>query len=191
MTIMMDGDPWRLLQEWLPPNGDPDRPRMTVSTVTAEGTADARTLLLTAFDRCGFYFHTDTRSRKVAQLAGNPAVALTLVWGFQRQLVVQGHAELAPASEIAEAYRARSPYLQQLAWLNTAEFAQLPADERHRRWKALAESRPEGHDQPPTWTGYLVRPRRLTFWHGDPDAASLRVEYTATEAGWQLSRLPG
>ena len=187
----MDADLVRLLREWLPPNDDPDRPRMTLSTVTAEGTADARTLLLTAFDATGFYFHTDTRSRKVAQLAANPAVALTLAWDFRRQLVVLGSAELAPASEIAEAYRARSAYLQQLAWLNTAEFAQLPLDERQRRWRSFADARPDGYAQPPTWTGYLVRPRRVTFWHGDPDASSLRVEYAATDAGWRLSRLPG
>jgi pyridoxamine 5'-phosphate oxidase len=164
---------------------------MTLSTVTAQGSADARTLLLTAFDSTGFYFHTDTRSRKVAQLAANPGVALTLAWGFQRQLVVQGTAEVAPANEVAEAYRASSAYLQQLAWLNTAEFAQLDRDERHRQWRAFAESRPSGHAQPPTWTGYLVRPRRVTFWHGDPDATSLRIEYTATGAGWRLNRLPG
>jgi pyridoxamine 5'-phosphate oxidase len=189
--MILDDDLIRILQGWLPSNEDPDRPRMTLSTVTTDGAADARTLLLTAFDPAGFYFHTDSRSRKVAQLAANPAVALTLAWDFERQLVVQGSVEVAPASEIAEAYRARSAYLQQLAWLNTAEFAQLPRDERHRRWAAFAKSRRDGFTQPPTWTGYLVRPRRLTFWRGDPDATSLRLEYTATENGWRLSRLPG
>jgi pyridoxamine 5'-phosphate oxidase len=189
--MMLDGDILRLLQDWLPSNDDPDRPPMTVSTVTAEGAADARTLLLTAFDSTGFYFHTDIRSRKVAQLAANPAVALTLVWDFQRQLVVQGAAEVAAADEIAEAYRTRSAYLQQLAWLNTAEFAQLPRDERQLRWRSFADTRPDGYAQPSTWTGYLVRPWRVTFWHGDPDTSSLRIEYAATDAGWQLSRLPG
>ena len=164
---------------------------MTLSTVTAEGSPDARTLLLTEFDRDGFYFHTDRRSRKVAQLAANPAVALTLVWEFSRQLVVQGSAEVAPAAELAAAYQARSAYLQQLAWLNTAEFAMLPHNERLARWRAFGQDHPNGPTQPPFWTGYLVRPRRLTFWHGDPDTASLRTEYTATSAGWRFSRLPG
>jgi pyridoxamine 5'-phosphate oxidase len=188
---MMEGELYRLVQSWLPANDDPDRPRMTLSTVTAEGLADARTVLLTALDPAGFFFHTDSRSRKVAQLAANPNVALTLAWEFERQLVVQGVAEVAPASSIAEAYQARSDYLKQLAWLNTVEFAQLEVDERRRRWKTFAELRPGGHPQPPTWTGYLVRPRRVTFWRGDPEAASLRIEYTATATGWRLSRLPG
>jgi len=189
--MIQDADLWRLLQDWLPANTDPDRPLMTLSTVTPDGAADARTVLLTAFDQRGFFFHTDSRSRKVFQLATNPAVALTLVWDFQRQLVVQGSAEVAPSSEIAAAYRSRSAYLQQLAWQNTVEFAQLPHPERHRRWQAFADDHPDGYAQPETWTGYLVRPRRLTFWHGDPEATSLRIEYTATETGWQVSRLPG
>ena len=189
--MIMDADLVRLLRDWLPANDDPDRPRMTLSTVTAEGTADARTLLLTEFDRDGFYFHTDSRSRKVAQLAANPAVALTLVWDFERQLVIQGFVEVAPASEITAAYQSRSEYLKQLAWVNTVEFAQLGRDERHRQWAALAASKPPDQAQPPTWTGYRVRPRRLTFWHGDPAATSLRVEYTATANGWRISRLPG
>jgi pyridoxamine 5'-phosphate oxidase len=199
---MLDGEVWRRLQDWLPPNDDPDRPQLTLSTVTPDGRADARTVLLSEFDADGFYFHTDARSRKAAQLAANPAVALTVLWpNFTRQLVVQGTAEPAPAPELARAYRRRSAYLQQLAWLNTADFARLPRAERVARWAACAADHPDGFAQPPTWTGYLVRPSRLTFWEGDPEAASRRTEFTHTEfthteftagpAGWQVSHLPG
>jgi len=188
----LDGEPWRLVQDWLPPNDEPERPQLTLSTVTPDGRADARTVLLTAFDADGFSFHTDARSRKAAQLAANPAVALTLLWpGFTRQLVVQGTAEPAPAEEVAAAYRSRSPYLQQLAWQNTAEFARLPAPERLARWREHARAHPDGWTQPPTWAGYRVRPTRLSFWQGSPDTASLRTEFTATPGGWQVSHLPG
>jgi len=188
----IEGEAWRLLREWLPADDDPDRPQLTLSTVMPDGRPDARTVLLTAVDPRGFSFHTDARSRKVAQLAANPAVALTFLWpGFVRQLVVTGTAEPAPADEVAAAYRARSPYLQQLAWQNTAEFAALPAGERVERWRAFATDHPGGFDPPPTWTGYLVRPGRLTFWQGDPETASLRTEFTATAGGWAVSYLPG
>ena len=191
MTLL-DGEAWRRLQAWLPANDDPDRPQLTLSTVTPDGRADARTVLLTEFDAAGFCFHTDARSRKAAQLAANPAVALTLLWpGFTRQLVVAGTAEPAPADELGRAYRGRSAYLQQLAWLNTADFARLPRGERTARWAAYAEAHPDGFGPPPTWTGYLVRPSRLTFWEGDPEAASRRTEFTAGPSGWAVSYLPG
>jgi pyridoxamine 5'-phosphate oxidase len=191
-AVPITGEPWALLVDWLPANDVPDRPLMTLSTVAADGTADARSLLLSEFGPEGFYFHTDARSRKAAQLAGNASVALTLVWpGLPRQLVATGLAEPAPAEETLAAYRARSRYLQQLAWLNTPEFADLPAPERVTRWRAFDLAHPDGFDPPDTWVGYLVRPTRLTFWQGDPATASLRQEFTASAGRWIESRLPG
>ena len=177
-----------LLHEWLPANDQLERPQMILSTVSAAGAPDARTVLLTEFDEEGLYFHTDSRSRKVADIAANPAVALTFLWpGFTRQLVVQGTAAVAPAGEQAEAFERRSPYLQQLAWLNSAEFAQLPLAERVEQWASFDVPA----DPPPTWIGFVVRPTRLTFWQSNPETASRREEYSLVDGAWELSHLPG
>lgn len=184
--------PWQLIAEWLPANGDPERPQMTLATVSPSGEPDARTVLLSEFDSQGFYFHTDALSRKAASIVANPAVALSFLWpAFTRQLVVQGRAEVAPAAEIAAVYRSRSPYLQQLAWQNTFEFAQLPDEERRASWASFAASHAEGFAQPDNWIGFLVRPSRMTFWTSDPEAASRRTEYRATSGGWTVAHLPG
>lgn len=176
------------LAEWLPANDDPDRPRMILSTVSATGAPDARTVLLSEFDDEGLYFHTDSRSRKVADLAANPAVALTFLWpDFSRQLVVQGLASVASTEEQDAAFAARSPYLRQLAWQNTPEFAQLPLEERQARWAAF-EVPPE---PPTTWIGFLVRPTRLTFWSSVPETASRREEYLLVGGDWVREYLPG
>lgn len=184
-------DPWVLLRDWLPANADPVRPVMTLATA-GDGIPDARTLLLSEFDENGFYFHTDSRSRKVRQLAASDRVALMLHFPDKaRQLTVQGVAEPAPPSELTRAFRARSPYLQQLAWQNTVEFAGLPLADRLSAWSAFTAAHTDGFGQPPTWTGYLVRPSRLTFWFGSPDTASRRTEYTRTPEGWAVSLLAG
>jgi len=183
---------WELLTSWLPANSDPDRPQITLSTVSPDGGADARTVLMTEFDETGFYFHTDSLSRKAAELAENPRVAMTVLWpGFIKQLVIRGVAETAPTDEIARAYTTRSPYLQQLAWQNSIEFAQLDLDQRRAQWAAFTAAHPEGFEQPPTWTGYLVRPTRLTFWQSNPDAASHRVEYFLDGDSWSQRKLAG
>jgi len=192
-------DPWVLLTAWLPTNDDPDRPQVTVSTVNELGAPDARTVLLSEFDRTGFYFHTDANSRKASHIAANPHVAVTVLWpGFTRQLVIQGTAEVAPVDEIAAAYISRSPYLKQLAWLNSHEFAQHPLEERRATWAAfIDEHGPDldqlaaSLDQPASWIGYLVRPTRLTFWGSNPDAASRRTEYTLVDGQWTIGHLPG
>lgn len=180
-------DPWELLRDWLPANDDPVRPPMTVATLD-HGIPDARTLLLSEYDAHGLYFHTDSRSRKVEQLRADPSVALMLhLPEAKRQLTVQGIAELAPDDELARAYRARSPYLQQLAWQNTVEFAGLGDDDRESAWASFRAAHGDGFGQPPTWIGYLVRPSRLTFWTGSDTTASRRVEYQASPGGWAVS----
>jgi pyridoxamine 5'-phosphate oxidase len=193
-------DPWELLHEWLPANDDPARPTMTLATASADGRPDARTVLLSEFDDEGFFFHVDSRSRKVAQLGENPRVALMLHLPAElHQLTVQGVASLASADELQRAFRARSPYLQQLAWQNTVEFAGLPLDDRLSSWRAFLREHGDGFGQPPTWTGYVVRPTRLTFWVGNPDTASRRTEYTrpsadstgAGDPGWTVTLLAG
>jgi len=199
-------NPWQLVDEWLPGNDEPERPQMNLATVSVTGEPDARTVLLSEYDSQGFYFHTDALSRKAAAIVANPAVALTFLWpGFTKQLVVQGRAAVAPADEIAAAYRARSPFLQQLAWQNTFEFAQYPDDERRDRWAAFTAEHTDKHtadsrrpgtpppvfSQPDTWIGFLVRPTRMTFWASGSDAPSRRVEYRATSGGWTVAYLPG
>ena len=89
-------DPLALALTWLPTNDDPERPQITLSTIDAHGAPDARTVLLYRADADGFWFHTNIQSRKVAQLAVDPRVALTVLWpGFTRQLVVAAAARRA------------------------------------------------------------------------------------------------
>ncbi|QEW02363.1 pyridoxine/pyridoxamine 5'-phosphate oxidase [Microbacterium lushaniae] len=183
-------DPGLLAASWLPALTD-EPMRMTLSTIDAHGYPRARTLLLSEFDGERFFFHTDARSRKVADLAADPRVALTILWpDLSRQLVVQGTAAPAPADECAEVYRRRSPYLQQLAWLNTAGYAQLPLAEREARWARFRAETP-APPQPPEWVGFGVRPHRMLFWAAHPEAAGRRVEYVRNEDGWRVSYLPG
>lgn len=194
-------DPWVVVAEWLPDNDDPARPLMTVSTVDASGAPDGRIQLLTSWSTAGFAFHTDSRSRKVAQLAADPRVALTMhLPADARQITVQGVAEPTDDAERARSYANRSPYLQQLAWQNTVEFASLPGLDRVSAWEGFAADHPEGLTAPPTWAGYRVVPSRLTFWVGSTHTASRRTEYTRSVdatadaeagSGWTVATLAG
>jgi pyridoxamine 5'-phosphate oxidase len=186
-------DPMELLGLWLPENTDELRPLMTLATVDTDGYPDSRNVLLSEFDGEALYFHTDARSRKAGELAANPHVSLAFAWvDLGRQLTVVGDADRAPAPEADAAYRARSRYLQLLAWSNSPELAALGTVERRRAWAAFAQGHPDGTlEAPPTWVGYRVVPRRVTFWRGDADGPSNRVEYTRARDGWAAERLPG
>jgi pyridoxamine 5'-phosphate oxidase len=189
----LSGEVLALATAWLPGDEEPERPQLQLATVDADGRPDVRTVLLSAWDETGFVFHTDAASRKAAQLAAQRSVAFAIVWpAFTRQLVVRGVAEPASAERIELGFRSRSPYLRQLAWQNSHELAQLDRDERVRRWRAFqAEHDVAALPLSPTWTGYLVRPDRLTFWESDAEGPSHRLEYEATSEGWRLTHLAG
>ncbi|ALJ22182.1 pyridoxamine 5'-phosphate oxidase family protein [Microbacterium sp. No. 7] len=177
-------DPFVLAREWIPASAHPG-PLMTLATIDEGGLPDARSVLLSELDATGFHFHTDVASRKVAQLRAGAGVALCIpLVDDARQLTVQGWAREADAEELARAYAARSPYLQELAWLNTHEFAALPQAERIVRWSSFAAARADGFAQAPSWTGFVVEPVRMTFWFGSTQTASRRLEYRRVGDGW-------
>ncbi len=191
-------EPSPVLEDWLPFNEDPARPTMVVASLDESGFPDSRTVLLSAWDGLGFFLHTDSRSRKVAQLRRDPRVALTIhLPADAHQITVQGRAEPAPADELTWAFAHRSPYLQQLAWQNTVEFASLGRDDRVRAWEEFQAAHPEGFTAPPTWTGFRVRPSRITFWVGSALTASRRTEYAREDDGpladsaWTRRQLAG
>lgn len=180
-------DPLVLAREWIPASAHPG-PLLTLATIDEAGMPDARTLVLTELDSAGFHVHTDIASRKVEQLSRHDAVALCIpLLDDARQLTVQGRARPAAADELARAYAARPPYLQQLAWMNTHEFAVLPQQERIARWAAFAEQHPEGWQQAPSWAGFVVEPVRMTFWFGSTETASRRLEYRLVDEQWEMN----
>ena len=186
-------DPFELLTAWLPANNDPARPPMTLATVSADGRPNARTVLLSEYDTSGFWFHTDSRSAKIAEVDATAHAALVIhLPALTTQIVVQGPVLPATPDEDERVYAARSPYLRRLAWLNTAELAALPLAERQKAWARSAAQRPDNDLHPPaTWTGCKVVPERIKLWIGREDTASRRFAYTRTPSGWALALLPG
>ncbi|WIB68942.1 pyridoxamine 5'-phosphate oxidase family protein [Curtobacterium sp. MCBD17_035] len=184
-------DPLALAARWLPAPGSGVTPTMTLSTIGLDGYPAARTVLMSLFDGRRVHFHTDSRSRKAAEIAAVPRATVTLVWPeLARQLVVTGDVERVTDREARDAYTARSRYLQVLAWLNDDDLAAVESDHRRTRWAAFDADRPD-LDPPTTWAGYAITPVRMVFWRGAADAPSNRLRYDRTDAGWTVARAAG
>ncbi len=182
-------DPFVLARAWLPADDDPERPRVTLSTIGEDGYPDARTVLLSAFDESGFAFHTARASRKVAELAAVPRASIVVLWpDHGRQLLVRGDVVPDDEAAAAAAWAARPEYLRQLAWLNTEELAALPLAERVGRWAGFRAALDGPAD---SWVGYRLRPIELTFWAASARTASRRLQYLRAGAGWRCRPLPG
>jgi len=184
-------DPLALLVRWLPPHDSELRPLSALSTIGRDGIPSLRHVLVSDRDATGLYFHTDAASEKVAELAVNPVAAMSVAWPeIGRQLVARGIVERVSDAEAEAVYRQRSRYLQLLAWLNTHENAQLPADARRHLWAEFDESHPV-LDPPERWVGFRLRPVTLTFWRGDPLGQSTRQQYTLADGRWSGRILAG
>ncbi len=186
-------DPLALAAAWLPAAGSGTTPTMVLSTIGLDGYPSARTVLLSAFDGQRLHFHTDTRSRKAAELAAVPRASMTLVWPeTARQLVVTGDVAAVTDREARIAYDARTHYLQVLAWVNDAALAAQPADERRARWAAFdADQGAAPLDPPATWGGFALTPVQMLFWQGATDGPSNRLAYERVDDRWTLEHWPG
>ena len=165
---------------------------MTLATVSPSGTPSQRTVLLKAFDRKGFTFFTNYRSRKSSHIDANPAVCLLFPWiTLERQVIVQGKAEKISAAESLSYFITRPRDSQIGAWVSnqsevitSRKILLMKLDEIKNRFK-------DGEIPLPSfWGGYRVVPETIEFWQGGPARIHDRFLYTRQADGlWSLDRL--
>lgn len=188
------GDPIELFTEWLlhaVDSGVTEPHAMTVSTVDAQHRPSARVLILKDVDVDGWHFAVSAISRKGAELARNPAVALTFYWpAVGRQVRVEGTARADPPEVTAEDFLARSEGARAMAL--TGRQSQ-PYDDPAEVTEALAKARLDLDRSPglvpAEWVSYAVRAERVEFWQSDPARRHQRLCYERDEAGWSATLL--
>jgi len=170
----------------------PEPGAMTLATATLDGVPAARMVLLRGFDERGLVFFTNYRSRKAAELDGNPRAALVLFWStLHRQIRVEGAVEKVSEQESDIYFQSRpfgsrlgavvSPQSEVIAGRQIldsrmAELLQIYADREVPR--------------PAHWGGYRVVPRLFEFWQGRDSRLHDRLRYRLDEnSHWIIDRL--
>jgi len=172
----------------------PEPNAMVVATAAADGTPDARIVLMKGYDADGLVFVSNYASAKGAELAVNPKAALVLPWhALQRQVRITGDVERVgdAASDALWDPRPRGAQLAAVASIQSTvvESRQLL---RTRVAELDAQSAPGPLPRPANWGGYRVLPRTVEFWQGGSDRLHDRLVFVRDDeegGGWVVQRL--
>ncbi len=163
---------------------------MTLATADADGSPDARMVLLKGFGPDGFRFFSNYESAKGAQLAAVPRAALVIYWReFDRQVRARGPVGRLPAAE-SDAYFSSRPRGSQIGASVSPQSRPIERERLDALYAAAERAAGEGPvSRPGHWGGYLLAPDAVEFWQGREDRMHDRFRYTRAESGWECERL--
>ncbi|MBB6428965.1 pyridoxamine 5'-phosphate oxidase [Algisphaera agarilytica] len=181
----------------------------TLATASADGTPNARTLLLKGIDDAkpaaaepgsggdkapdrGFVFYTNYASAKGEELAANPRACMNFYWDtLSRCVRVHGSVTKVDAEETAAYFKTRPRESQLGAWCSEQSSVIDGREDLMLKFFQLTEEYPDETPipVPPTWGGYRVVPTSFEFWQGQPSRLHDRLRYLPDGGAWKIERL--
>jgi len=186
----LEPDPFAMFSRWFTDAAELAEPNaMVLATVSPAGQPSSRMVLLKGVDGRGFSFFTNLTSRKGGDLEANPRCSLLFPWhGLQRQVRIEGVAEVLDRDEVAAYFATRPRGAQLGAWASPQSKVVTP-DELSSRFSSADSEFPEEVPPPDFWGGYVVRPRSVEFWQGRQNRMHDRLRYRREGDAWVTERL--
>jgi len=190
----LNSDPFFQFEIWFKEanEAEPIPNAMVLATVSETGAPTLRTVLLKSFDKNGFIFFTNYKSRKAVQISKNPQVAMLFNWvTLERQVTIEGMAEKIATSETLKYFLSRPRGSQLGAWVSDQSTILSSRKILETKLKELkSRFSNESVPLPGFWGGYRVKPKSLEFWQGRSNRLHDRFLYSKQdENSWDINRL--
>ena len=165
---------------------------MSLATVNNNGEPSLRTVLLKLFDKKGFVFFTNYKSRKARNIRDNPNVALLFNWiALEKQVSIKGRAEKIKAEESIKYFKNRPEGSQLGAWVSDQSSVLSSRKILETKLEEIKLKFSEGEiPLPAFWGGYRIKPETFEFWQGRPNRLHDRFIYSKlSNKIWKIDRL--
>ncbi|TVR40120.1 MAG: pyridoxamine 5'-phosphate oxidase [Planctomycetota bacterium] len=189
-------DPFALFHAWFrdAQESSGEANACVLATVDGHSRPAARVVLCKGIEDGAFRFFTNLDSRKARDIARHPGVALCFHWQeLERQVRIEGRAELLPRSVVERYFRSRPRTSQLGAWASPQSRIIPSRDVLEDAFGSLEVVHARGEvPVPPHWGGFAVIPELIEFWQGRPSRLHDRLCYcrdAAEACGWRRERL--
>lgn len=164
---------------------------MTLATIGADNTPNARIVLLKGLENGAFVFFTNYLSNKGENITHNNNVCLVFFWKeLERQVRIKGKAEKLKAEQSDEYFLVR-PHSSRLgAWASPQSKTISDRSVLDENYRAYEQKFGDSVPRPPHWGGYAVEPVSIEFWQGRSSRMHDRILFSKDQEGnWTRCRL--
>jgi len=190
----LNADPIIQFESWFEEakKAEPIPTAMSLATVNNIGEPTLRTVLLKLFDKKGFIFFTNYKSRKADHITDNPNVAVLFNWvALERQVSITGVAEKIKTKESKKYFISRPRGSQLGAWVSDQSSVLSSRKILEMKLEEMKHKFSDGEiPLPDFWGGYRIIPKTFEFWQGRPNRLHDLFLYSKqSDESWQIDRI--
>ena len=190
----LNADPIIQFESWFEEakKAEPIPTAMSLATVNNIGEPTLRTVLLKLFDKKGFVFFTNYKSRKADHITDNPNVAVLFNWvALERQVSITGVAEKIKTKESIKYFISRPRGSQLGAWVSDQSSVLSSRKILEMKLEEMKSKFSDGEiPLPDFWGGYRIVPKTFEFWQGRPNRLHDRFLYSKHSIeSWKIDRI--